>query len=179
MVKPKLNKFRIIILILIIVIIGGASFAGWYIWQKNQSKESQQIDPVMLQQDNPNKESQQIDPVMLQQDNPNITRHTGLNILQTDWSSWPGASSKEYYSHYYSSVKKGQEVAGGFIVDEISNDYIKLTIGGASYDGPFEKSEVYNDPDIQLQIILNNGDTKEFNGLQQDAGTDYSLLYIK
>ena len=154
MTKTKLNYFRITILILIIVIIGGASFAGWYIWQKNKPVESQQT-------------------------NSKITRYKGLNILQTDWSSWPGATSEETINHHYSSLQEGQLVDGGFIVDEVSNDYIKLSIGGASYDGPFEESEIYNDPNIQLKIILKNGVAKEFKGLTADAGTNYSLLYIK
>ena len=154
MTKTKLNYFRITILILIIVIIGGASFAGWYVWQKNQTIESQQT-------------------------NSKITRYKGLNILQTDWSSWPDASFEEYDNFHYSKLEKGQLVDGGFVVEEVSNDSIKLSIERYKYSGPFEEYDVNNDSIIQLEIILNNGVTKEFGGMTQDAGTDYSLLYIK
>jgi DNA modification methylase len=157
MVKPKLNKFRIIILILIIVIVGGASFAGWYIWQKNKPVESQQT-------------------------NSKITRYKGLNILQDDWHTSPDVSFSEYNNFHYSSLEKGQLIEGGFVVDEVSNDYIIITIP----DNRFEESNESTQNDSYdigklgvKQTILYNNKIKIFSDGMADAGTTYLLLFIK
>ena len=157
MVKPKLNKFRIIILILIIVIIGGASFSGWYIWQKNKPVESQQT-------------------------NSKITRYKGLNILQDDWYSSPDVSGSEYNNFHYSSLEKGQLVAGGFVVDEVSNDYIILTIPDKLSEEPDEstQNDSYDIGKLGVkQTILYNDKIKIFSDGMADAGTTYLLLFIK
>ena len=80
---------------------------------------------------------------------------------------------------HYSSLEKGQLVDGGFVVEEVSNDSIKLSIERYKYSGPFEEYDFNDDSITQLEILLNNGVTKEFGGMTQDAGTDYSLSFIK
>ena len=157
MAKVKLNKFRIIILISIIVIIGGASFAGWYIWQKNKPVESQQT-------------------------GSRITRYKGLNILQDDWHSSPDVSFNEYNNFHYSSLEKGQLVDGGFVVDEVSNDYIIITIPDNRFEESNEstQNDSYDTGKLGVkQTILYNDKIKIFSDGMADAGTMYLLLFIK
>jgi|GEM_PF-6891318 len=153
MAKVKPNKFRIIIFILIIVIIGGTSFAGWYIWQKNQSKESQQTDSK-------------------------ITRYKGLNVLKTDSSYWPGASASNHYNYHF-SIQESQKVNTiGFSLDEVTDDYIKLSVS-EMLDEYSDDGKYISKLDSGEQFTLYNGVTIHLMTPTADAGTSYSFLYIK